>query len=801
MPRSATRIGSELVPVVLVLASLAGTWGLVVAMYRRQPAQRKPPSVVALPAPPAPKQPPAAPKRVLPPAPAPKPLEDPTPKALAAIAEQEAEQRREASAADRRAEALETARREALGRAESFRRREMLVKAQIASLEKSARELEDEADALDMERDVLARETDALKSDMMKARSGGGAAVLPYRGPNGTWRVPITLECRNGSVTLQPGGPTISLLELSPVLTMRNSPLVIGVARQMMKLQSVATPDGSSAVPYILFVVRPDGIRPYYEARARLEMLGLSFGYELVAQDEQIEFPDLTDASEWTESPSSRHLAVNPEDVWPAKARTTPDGPAGRGDAGDYVWKAKPGDAGTESSSGGGAIEAEAGAEAPGIDRSDGVVRTPPSPPGRSPGLPGTRPGARYGPGRTPIAAGDLIDPLSPERGSNHIGSGGAGALEEPGPFPLPVPHGGGGGTSAATPGGGAGGSAPLVVEEMAPGNAAAPNSEDGMAPPRRTSQAGLNPTSDLADGTARGGTGATDAQHQRPGGTTNLADLPAYPQGDPTLRGGGTPSRGTSADTGSPHLGRGIGGRPDLTSRFAPNANTTPSSNDTLGDWPSGNVSRQVGGRNGSNTGAGGSRSSLTAVARGTVIGRSDGSGTTPDPGMIGIGNMSGSNTEGSGTDSKTKGTNGDSSSSGMPSVGLPGQAQGQGAGARNFDARVTYRKQRNLEVVVTCDTKGVHIQPGGYRLSLSHLDPKEGRFLETLRGAVAAREATDRSVDWKPRIKFLVEPGGEDVYWKARRQTILAGLGWPIELQVAERDPIRLLSTEGLR
>ena len=42
-----------------------------------------------------------------------------------------------------------------------------------------------------------------------------GYAVLPYKGPTGTWRRPIAIECTNGQAQIQPDGPSFSLLELS----------------------------------------------------------------------------------------------------------------------------------------------------------------------------------------------------------------------------------------------------------------------------------------------------------------------------------------------------------------------------------------------------------------------------------------------------------------------------------------------------------------------------------------------------------------------------------------------------------
>ncbi|MBX6316756.1 MAG: murein L,D-transpeptidase, partial [Isosphaeraceae bacterium] len=63
MKRAARRIGAELVPVILVLASLGGSLALVLAVHRRQVAGRAPRGVVVAPKPtlPVPVAPPPAP--------------------------------------------------------------------------------------------------------------------------------------------------------------------------------------------------------------------------------------------------------------------------------------------------------------------------------------------------------------------------------------------------------------------------------------------------------------------------------------------------------------------------------------------------------------------------------------------------------------------------------------------------------------------------------------------------------------------------------------------------------------------
>src|SRR5208337_4624455 len=120
-----------------------------------------------------------------------------------------------------------------------------------------------------------------------------------YKGPNGSWRRPIVMECSNGTVTLRPKGPTFSMLDLSALVNPRSNPVILAIARELLHVQMSESPDGSPVVPYFVFLIRPDGIRPYYEIRARLEPLGIAFGYELVEQDLKVDVPDFDNLATW----------------------------------------------------------------------------------------------------------------------------------------------------------------------------------------------------------------------------------------------------------------------------------------------------------------------------------------------------------------------------------------------------------------------------------------------------------------------------------------------------------------------
>ncbi len=329
----------------LILASLAGSLNLVLSMHRRYFSSRSPSKaqLSQSPLPPIPTPESSAAEvastsvssplpvkptetHLTPPAP---PAEDPTIKLLAGLARVTAKELDAAHGADRRAAKLEMAATAAIADSERWKRRELLVRQQVAALTQRAKKLEQGDLEMEVERDVLAQERDALKAALTKAGQRSGNSILPYKGPNGTWRRPIVIECVGNVAVLQPEGKTFSRLELSPLIHPRSSPVVLAIAREMMHIQQSATPDGAPAVPYLVFLVRPNGIRPYYEARARLEPLGIAFGYELVEQDLVVDIPDFDDLSTWDGSsplakPALASSNAKPRSGWPASS--TADG-------------------------------------------------------------------------------------------------------------------------------------------------------------------------------------------------------------------------------------------------------------------------------------------------------------------------------------------------------------------------------------------------------------------------------------------------------------------------------------------
>ena len=346
MRRPRSRIGAELALIGLVLVALGGSLFLVIAAHRRS-AAKKPvvPVAVALAPIVSDPVPQPTPESEPDPAPAPPPLpppEDPTPGVIAPLTVAEVEQREAATQADLRAEAIEEARREAEAESGRWTRRESLVRGQLDSLDARAAGFEAQAAAIETERDALARRRDLARRDVDQAQHRPGSAILPHKGPNGTWRRPIAIECRDGQAILQPRGLAFGLLDLSDGFSRSSNPFVKAVIREAVRLQGATGPDGSPVVPYIFFLIRPDGIRPYYEARARLEPLSISFGYELIEFDMAVDFPDLDDASTWDGSAPSRKGTGTLAGGRPANAtgrgpgRESRSGGSSRDD--EFVW-------------------------------------------------------------------------------------------------------------------------------------------------------------------------------------------------------------------------------------------------------------------------------------------------------------------------------------------------------------------------------------------------------------------------------------------------------------------------------
>ncbi len=119
------------------------------------------------------------------------------------------------------------------------------------------------------------------------SRRGNSYAIIPYEGPNRTRRQPIYIECRADRVILQPEGIVLTASDfISPIGPSNPLALALRATREFFQTAQPNTDE-----PYPLLLVRPNGILAYYKAREAIESWGPEFGYELIGQDWQLEFP------------------------------------------------------------------------------------------------------------------------------------------------------------------------------------------------------------------------------------------------------------------------------------------------------------------------------------------------------------------------------------------------------------------------------------------------------------------------------------------------------------------------------
>ncbi len=131
---------------------------------------------------------------------------------------------------------------------------------------------------------------DAAKKQVTEAQMEAASrkksyAIVPYEGPNQTYRRPIYLECREDAVVLQPEGIELYETDFEGPLGPGN-PLAsaLRAVREYLLTNHGFDPQRDGE-PYPLLLVRPDGIAAYYAARAAMTSWATDFGYELIEAD------------------------------------------------------------------------------------------------------------------------------------------------------------------------------------------------------------------------------------------------------------------------------------------------------------------------------------------------------------------------------------------------------------------------------------------------------------------------------------------------------------------------------------
>ncbi len=130
----------------------------------------------------------------------------------------------------------------------------------------------------------------AMREEMSKAPRS--YAVVPYEGPNGTYRRPIYIECVKDGLILQPEGVQLTNDDLRPPMGPGN-PLatVLRASRDQIVRMNPAAGKSRDLQPYPLLLVRPEGLVAFYHARRAIEAGDFDLGFELVESDWKLKYP------------------------------------------------------------------------------------------------------------------------------------------------------------------------------------------------------------------------------------------------------------------------------------------------------------------------------------------------------------------------------------------------------------------------------------------------------------------------------------------------------------------------------
>ncbi len=130
----------------------------------------------------------------------------------------------------------------------------------------------------------------ALKKLLADLKSGGvkpseSYSIVPYFGKRGESKKPIYVECTGGGVVFHPGVVAFGPEEAAPIRE--------EVFRRARVLHEEVTSNGSiPPAPFLLLLIRPEGIESYWKLQKILRSDKVEFGYELIDGDWKLDFPD-----------------------------------------------------------------------------------------------------------------------------------------------------------------------------------------------------------------------------------------------------------------------------------------------------------------------------------------------------------------------------------------------------------------------------------------------------------------------------------------------------------------------------
>ena len=156
-----------------------------------------------------------------------------------------------------------------------------------AALQDTEKHTEQERAALArMSNDLVVMEQALRDLKAAREREKQTYSVVPYRGKRGENRRPLYVECTGPSVIFHPDKKSLLVMiqrgEVRAEVEQR-------IARQHEQIAATTRPVDQT--PYLMLLVRPDGILSYYAFQEALAGLNVQFGYELIDPDWLLDFP------------------------------------------------------------------------------------------------------------------------------------------------------------------------------------------------------------------------------------------------------------------------------------------------------------------------------------------------------------------------------------------------------------------------------------------------------------------------------------------------------------------------------
>jgi biopolymer transport protein ExbD len=193
---------------------------------------------------------------------------------------------------------------ERLSHLEDHRRRleEELAKLSIANeqLKQTEQNLTVDQDQAEKELAQLAElinEKELQLEDLKEAPTGKKSyAIVPYKGPNGTFRMPIYLECKGDVVTIHPEGHHLTKNDfIAPSWPGNPLAAVLRATREFQNSKARSAGQPEPPDPYPLIIVRPSGLKSYLWARSAITAWDSDYGYEFIDEDMKLAFPIAAD--------------------------------------------------------------------------------------------------------------------------------------------------------------------------------------------------------------------------------------------------------------------------------------------------------------------------------------------------------------------------------------------------------------------------------------------------------------------------------------------------------------------------